>query len=137
MSLDPLSLCQDGRAPPEVNVGWGEIVDAFMVTVVVVVVDERGDLRFEITRQEIVFQQDAVLEGLVPALDLAAGLRMARRVAIVRQAAIQAASLLTASRAETSSSGPFRRVRLRRQKSRSKRAAARRCRAICRKYPLL
>ena len=51
-SLDPLSLCQDGRAPPEVDVGWGEIVDAFVVAAVVVVVDERGDLRFEITRQE-------------------------------------------------------------------------------------
>ena len=57
LSLDPLSLCQDGRAPPEENVGWGEIVDAFVVAAVVVVVDECGNLRFEITRQEIVFQR--------------------------------------------------------------------------------
>jgi len=41
LSLDPLSFCQDGRAPPEVDVGWREIVDAFVVTAVVVVVDER------------------------------------------------------------------------------------------------
>ena len=68
-------------APPEVDVGWGEIVDAFVVTAVVVVVDERGDLCFEITRQEIVFQQNAVLEGLVPALDLALGHWMIRRAA--------------------------------------------------------
>ena len=81
LSLDPLSLCQDGRAAPEIDVGWGEIVDAFVVTAVVVVVDERGDLRFEITRQEIVFQQDAVLEGLVPALDLALGHWMIGRAA--------------------------------------------------------
>jgi hypothetical protein len=54
LSLDPLSFCQDGRAAPEVDVGWGKIVDAFVVTAVVVLVDERGDLRFEISRQEIV-----------------------------------------------------------------------------------
>jgi hypothetical protein len=38
---------------------------------VIVVVDEDRDLGFEITGQEVIFQQDAVLEGLMPALDLA------------------------------------------------------------------
>ncbi|MGF7161505.1 hypothetical protein FHS85_003146 [Rhodoligotrophos appendicifer] len=47
-----------------------------MVTLVVVVLDERLDLGFEIARQEVVLQHDAVFEGLVPALDLALGLRM-------------------------------------------------------------
>ena len=42
----------------------------------VVVLDEGFDLGFEIAGQEVVFEQDAVLEGLVPALDLALGLRM-------------------------------------------------------------
>ena len=71
LSLDPLSLGQDGGAAPEVNVGWGEIVDALVVAAAIVVVDEGGDLGFEIARQEVVFQQDAVLEGLMPAFDLA------------------------------------------------------------------
>ena len=73
LSLDPFSFCQDGRASPEVDVGRGKIVDALVVTAVVVVGDEGRDLSFEIAGQEVVFQQDAVLERLVPALDLALG----------------------------------------------------------------
>ena len=42
----------------------------------VVVTDERIDLRFKVSGQEVVFQQDAVLQRLMPALDLALGLRM-------------------------------------------------------------
>ncbi len=43
----------------------------------VVVVDDEGlDLGFEVSGQVIVFQQDAVFQGLVPTLDLALGLRM-------------------------------------------------------------
>ncbi|SIT17009.1 hypothetical protein SAMN05421772_1301, partial [Paracoccus saliphilus] len=47
-----------------------------MVSPVIVMFDEGLDLGFEIAREEIVFQQDAVFEGLVPALDLALGLGM-------------------------------------------------------------
>ena len=47
-----------------------------MIALVVVVIDEGFDLCFEITGQEVVFQQDAVLQGLMPPLDLALGLRM-------------------------------------------------------------
>ena len=36
------------------------------------------DLGFEITWQEVVFQQDAVLQGLMPAFNLALGLGMIR-----------------------------------------------------------
>ena len=50
------------------GVGWGEIVDTLVVTAAIVVIDEGGDLGFEIAREEVVLQQDAVLEGLVPAL---------------------------------------------------------------------
>ena len=45
-----------------------------MVALVVVVLDEAPDLRFEITRQVIVLQKYPVLERLVPPLDLALGL---------------------------------------------------------------
>ena len=81
LSLDPFSFCQDGRASPEVDVGRGKIVDALVVTAVVVVGDEGRDLSFEIAGQEVVFQQDAVLERLVPALDLALGHRVIWRPA--------------------------------------------------------
>ena len=43
--------------------------------------DEVADLLFEITGQIVVLEQDAVFERLVPALDLALGLRMQRRPA--------------------------------------------------------
>ena len=46
-------------------------------------VDEGTDLDFEISRQGVVLKQDAVSQGLVPALDLAPGLRIAWRAANV------------------------------------------------------
>jgi hypothetical protein len=79
LSLDPFSLRQNGMAAPEVDVGGGEIVEALVIAPMVVMLDEGRDLCFEITRQELVFEQDAVLQRLVPSLDLALGLRMARR----------------------------------------------------------
>ena len=42
-----------------------------MIAVIVVVLDEGGDLAFEIAGQVVVFKQDAILECLMPALDLA------------------------------------------------------------------
>ena len=60
----------------EVDVGWCEIGDAFVVSQVVVVVDEGFDLPLKITGEIIVLEQDAVLERLVPTLDLALGLVM-------------------------------------------------------------
>ncbi len=40
----------------------------------VVALDEGGYLPFEIIRQEVVLEQDAVLQRLMPALDFALGL---------------------------------------------------------------
>src|SRR5947207_11027924 len=73
LSLDPFSFGQDGWAASEVDVGRGKIVDALVIAAVVVVVDEGRDLGFEVAGQEVVFQQDAGFESLVPALDLALG----------------------------------------------------------------
>lgn len=56
---------------PEIDVGGSEVVAALVIAPMVVVIDEGCDLGFEITRQEVVFEQDAVLQRLVPALDLA------------------------------------------------------------------
>src|SRR5262245_10555304 len=83
LSFDPLSIGQDSRAPPAVDVGGGEIVEAFVVSAVVVVVDEGGNLSFKIAGQEVIFQQDAVFEGLMPGLDFALGHRMIGRAAKV------------------------------------------------------
>jgi hypothetical protein len=47
-----------------------------MVATVVVVVDEGGDGGLKFALEVVVFEQDAVLQGLVPALDFALGLGM-------------------------------------------------------------
>ena len=46
-------------------------------------VDEGADLPFQISGQEVVLQQNPVLHGLMPALDLALGLGMMWRTADV------------------------------------------------------
>ena len=88
VAFDPFSLQKDGRGSAEVDVGRCQVLQAFMVTPVIVVLDEARDLGFEITGQVIVLEQNAVLEGLVPALDLALALRMARGAANVGDATV-------------------------------------------------
>ena len=85
-SFDPFSLLQNGFATTEVDVGGGDVVQALVIALVVVVIDKGFDLSFEIAGQEVVFQQDAVLQSLVPPLDFALGLRMVRRTARVLHA---------------------------------------------------
>ena len=75
-SFDPFPFQQDGLAPPEVDIGGGEVHEALVVAVVIVVLDKGPDLSLEVTGQIIGLQQDAVFKGLVPALDLALGLGM-------------------------------------------------------------
>lgn len=77
-SFDPLTLFDDGFGPPEVGDGRFDVFQALMAALVVIVFDERFDLGLEIAKQEVVLQKDAVLQGLVPALDLILGLRMER-----------------------------------------------------------
>lgn len=54
LSLDPFSLQQDGLAPPEVDVGRCEVVEALVVAAMIVMLDEGGYLGFEIAGQEVV-----------------------------------------------------------------------------------
>ena len=54
-----------------------------MIAGMVVMRHEGRDLAFEIAGQVVMLEQDAVLERLMPALDLALGLRMERRSADV------------------------------------------------------
>ena len=82
-SFDPFSFQQDGLPSPEVDIGGREVAQALVITAVIVVLDEGLDLSLEVARQVVVLQQDSVLQGLVPTLDLALGLRMIRRAADV------------------------------------------------------
>ena len=75
-------------AAAEVDIGRRQIAEALVVAPVVVVIDEGVDLGFEIAGQVVVLEQDAVLQRLVPALDLALGLGMEGRAADVADAAV-------------------------------------------------
>ena len=81
--LDLVPLSDDGFVAPEIDVSRCDVVQALVVSLVVVIIDEGPDLMFEIAGQVVVFQQNPVLHGLMPALDLALGLRMERRSANV------------------------------------------------------
>ena len=79
VSFDPFSFQEDGLATSEVDVGGGEVGDALVVPQVIVVRDEVSDFSFEIAGQIIVLEQNAVLQGEMPTLDLALGLWMIGR----------------------------------------------------------
>ncbi len=69
-ALDALALQQNGLPPAEIDISRGQVVQALVVAPVVIVLDEYFNLGLKRARQVVVFQQDAVLHGLVPALDL-------------------------------------------------------------------
>ena len=87
-SLDLVALGKDLGGSTEVDIGRGHVVQALVVAGMVVVADEGRDLPLQLTRQMVVVEQDAVLERLVPALDLALGLRMTGRSAHVMHALV-------------------------------------------------
>lgn len=80
-ALDALALGEDHLGPPDVDIGRGEIVEALLVAGMIAMLDEGTDLPFEIAGQIVVVEQDAVLQGLVSALDLALRQRVIRRTA--------------------------------------------------------
>ena len=79
LSFDPFSFQQDDFVTLEVDVGGRHVVEAFVISLVIVMGHERFDAGFEIAGQEVVFQQHAVLQGLVPTFDFTLGLWMIRR----------------------------------------------------------
>ena len=76
LSFDPFSFEEDGLAASEVDVGRCQIADGLVITLVVVVIDEGIDLSLKVAGQIVVLEQNAVLQRLVPAFDLALGLGM-------------------------------------------------------------
>ena len=79
--FDAFSPFLDSCIPPEVDVGGRDVPDAFVIALVIVMLDESGDLVFQMPWQVIVLQQDTVFQGLMPTLDLALGLGMMWRTA--------------------------------------------------------
>ncbi len=71
LSFDGFAFDQDSFAASEVDVSRREIVEALVVSSMIVMLDESRDLGLETLLEEVVFEQDAVLERLVPAFDFA------------------------------------------------------------------
>ena len=78
LSFDPFALFDDGCSSAEVGISWGHVFQALVVAPVIVVLDEGLDLGLKVAGQEVIFEQHLVFQGLVPAFDLALGLRMER-----------------------------------------------------------
>ena len=55
-TLDVLTFGDDGVGPAEVDVGRGEVIDAFVIAGVIVVFNEGPYLPFEIARQVVVVE---------------------------------------------------------------------------------
>jgi hypothetical protein len=75
VALDAASFSEDRRGPSKIDVSGREVVDALVIADVIIMLDECVDLLLEITGQIIVVEQNAVLQSLVPALNLSLGLR--------------------------------------------------------------
>ena len=83
LAFDAFPFCEELFGPAEVGTRRGHISQALVVALMIIVLDEGADLGLEVPRQEVVLQQDPVLQGLAPALDLALGLRVIGRAADV------------------------------------------------------
>ncbi len=81
--LDAVSFGEDRLGSSKIDVSGREVVDALVIADVVIMLDEGVDLLLEIAGQILVVEQDAVLQGLVPSLDLSLGLGMIRGAAYV------------------------------------------------------
>ncbi len=56
LPFDPFSFQQDGLSPTEVGVGGRDVVQALVIALVIVVLDEGLDLSLEVARQIVVLR---------------------------------------------------------------------------------
>jgi hypothetical protein len=73
-TLDAFTFGKDYLGPAEMHIGGRKNAEALVMADVVVVHDEDAELPFQIPRQVVVLELDAVLQGLVPAFDLSLSL---------------------------------------------------------------
>ena len=88
LPFDEVSPFQNALAASEVDVGWGEVVQALVIPAVVIVRDELADAGFEFVGQIVIFEQDEIFHRAVPALDLALRHGMVRPAAGVGHAIV-------------------------------------------------
>jgi hypothetical protein len=74
--LDVLPPCENSGSAPKVDIGWSEIAETLVVTPSVIEIDELREPRFELSRQIVILQQNAILQRAMVTLDLALRHRM-------------------------------------------------------------
>src|SRR5437016_2084744 len=87
-SFDLFPPFENGLAAPEVDVSRRQVVQALVVSTVVVVLDEILDALFELSWQVVVLQQDPVFYRAVISLDLALRHRVVRPAADMSDAVV-------------------------------------------------
>ena len=50
LAFDPFSPVDDGLGSSEVDVGWRDVVEALVISFMIIVIDEAPDLLFQISR---------------------------------------------------------------------------------------
>ena len=75
----PFSFCQIGWPTAEGHIGRRQVVQAFVVSLLIVILDKPLDLFLQIAVQRVVLQQYLVLQTLAPVLDPALRSRMKER----------------------------------------------------------
>ena len=88
LSFDGFPPFEYSRSSAEVDVSRRQVVQALVVSAIVVVVDELADAVFELTWQIVVFQQDPVFHRAVISLDLSLRHRVVRPAADMADAVI-------------------------------------------------
>ena len=83
LSFDPFAFQQDGLTASEVDVGRGQVVQALVVPLVVVMLDEPSNGGFQIAGHIVVVEQDPFLQCLMPTSPLAGRQAKRRREAIL------------------------------------------------------
>src|SRR6266436_9733898 len=87
-SFDLFPPFENGLTAPEVDVSRRQVVQALVVSTVVVVLDELLDALFELSWQVVVLQQDPVFHRAVISLDLALRHRVVRPAADMSDAVV-------------------------------------------------
>ncbi|MEO9897364.1 MAG: hypothetical protein ABJD13_16095 [Paracoccaceae bacterium] len=57
---DPLSLRQNGVVTFEININRRDVVQALVLSLMIVAIDKGSDLCFELAEQDVILQQDAL-----------------------------------------------------------------------------
>src|SRR4029077_20122794 len=89
-SFDLFPPFENGPAAPEVDVSRRQVVQALVVSTVVVVADELLDALFELSWQVVVVQQDPVFHRAMISLDLALRHRVVRPDGLHQEGGIEA-----------------------------------------------